>query len=281
MKAVYSFWGRPFWAGGGGYLNGRHFLALLGLSVHLSRKHFGYAEMNACAESKSIFEDTGWFDAVHETMEDIQHLPNHHWAVAKMVAFSRQDKPFLHIDNDVLLNKPLPDRILLKPVIIQCQETWKDFRGNYSPQINAINALPVKPKYWNDLWPVTNGKAFSYNTGIMGGCDIGFIKEYALTAVNWMIENGVGLRDVNTTIEQAYLAMCAAALGEPVTNLITDWRNTRQAKELGYVHYWGGTKRDTDSKGALNLEKIAKRVEVEYPDVYATVIRLHKQFNKR
>lgn len=281
MKAVYSFWGAPFWKGGGGYLSGKHFLSLLGLSVHLSRQHFGVVEMHACSQSKELFEQTGWFDKVHDSMADIEHLPLHHWAVAKMVAFGKQDAPFLHIDNDVLLNKPLPRSVLMSPVLVQCVERHEDFHGNYNPQLNAINRHSVQPVHWNYKWPKTNGKAFAYNTGIMGGCDIGFIKEYANSGVQYMIEHGPSLIDVNTTIEQAYLAMCAAAMGEPVTCLLTDWRNNKQAKEYGYVHYWGGTKRDTDSLGVQNLDKIVKRVQQEVPEVWAVVEQLHQHFNKR
>jgi hypothetical protein len=237
--------------------------------------------MNACSQSHQIFEDLGWFDAVHEAMGEIEHLPTRHWAVAKMVAFAAQDGPFLHIDNDVLLNKPLPKKTLCSPVLVQCVEKWQDFKGNYGPQLEAVKARPEKPKWWQASWPITRGKAFAYNTGIMGGCDIGFIQDYARSGIDYMLQHGADLVDVNTTIEQAYLAMCAAAQGEPVTCLLTDWRNNRQARELGYVHYWGGTKRDRGTDGVLNLEKIARRLQHEYPHRYAQVMQFHHLFNKR
>ena len=54
-----------------------------------------------------------------------------------------------------------------------------------------------------------------------------------------------------------------------------------QEKEYGYVHYWGGTKRDTDSLGVQNLDKIVKRVQQEVPEVWTVVEQLHQHFNKR
>lgn len=278
MIGVYSFWGKPFWKSGGGYLSGRHFLSLLLLSVAYSKRHFTKVEMYCCSESKAIFEDMDIFDRVVPIMDALGDLPDWHWAVAKMLTFSAQQTPFLHIDNDAFISKPLPKQKIFSPVISQCAERYTDFHGNYKPQLNLINAFYDKPMFWRKDWP--NVKyPFSYNTGIFGGCDIEFIQRYATSGVEFMLRYGSKLGDVNTTIEQAYLAMCCAHDDEPMTTIIDDWRNNRQAKEMGYRHYWGGTKRGKAISGEYHLDLIEQQLQEEFPYVHELVPLFANNFN--
>lgn len=280
MKAVYSFWGKPFYAGGGGYENGRHFLALLGLSVAYAHEYFSSVEMYTDAESQPWFEKLGWFDAVHSSMERLEGLSSHHWATAKLLTYAKQKEPFIHIDNDVYISKALPKSFTVSPMLAQCPEHYVDFHGNYRPQVNAIQPREVRPKYWNDTWLMTRKPIFAYNTGIFGGCDLESIKEYAWSAVDYMLKYGHEIPDVNTTIEQAYLAMYAYHEKIPVRILLQDWRDNDQAKQLGFCHYWGGTKKSR-TKGRFKLDIIEDRFANEFPRVHARMGDIHSHFNIR
>ena len=125
MNAVYTFWRKPFIASGGGYLNGRHFLSLLCLSAIYAKKNFSKVNMFCCQSSKEAFEQLGLFDNVIVALDEIEQLEPRHWAVAKLVTFSKQTEPFIHIDNDAYLSKPLPPEFLLVPLIAQCPEAYR------------------------------------------------------------------------------------------------------------------------------------------------------------
>lgn len=286
MKAVYSFWGKPFWMGGGGYWNGRHFLSLLGLSAAYSRQHFSSVSMFCCSGSKALFESLGWFDEVVVSMDKVDQMAPRHWAAAKMSTFALQSEPFLHIDNDAFISRKLKRTISLSPLISQCPEHYVEFSGNYRPQMMAVQNHPVHPDFWHEDWVNFSGRnhkaTFAYNTGVFGGCDIEAIKAYANSAVDFTVAEGDKLPDINTTIEQAYLAMFSYNEQVPVKIIISDWRNNSAAKEMGYCHYWGGTKRDKNRNGKLNLDILEERFKHEFPEAYKAVFKndIHSQFDK-
>lgn len=286
MNAVYTFWRKPFAASGGGYLTGRHFLSLLCLSAIYARRSFSNVNMFCCENSKETFEQLGLFDNVIVALDEIEHLKNIHWATAKLVTFSKQTEPFIHIDNDAYISKRLPAEFRLVPLIAQCPESYVEFNGNYVPQIKAIQNHSVHPKYWHEDWLNYSGRAskatFAHNTGIFGGCDIEAIHNYAGSAVEYMIKYGNDLPDVNTTIEQAYLGMFSDHEKIPVKRLISDWRNNNAAKDLGYCHYWGGTKRDKNkTTGKLNLDMLETRVKTEFPHTIKIIESFHLKFDKQ
>ena len=61
-------------------------------------------------------------------------------ALGKLIAYSIQDGPFVHIDNDVFLWKPLPQELLQAPVFAQCPEYFPRNSDRSSREIEAAFA---------------------------------------------------------------------------------------------------------------------------------------------
>jgi len=98
------------------------------------------------------------------------------WASCKFEAISYQNKPFIHIDTDVFLQKPLVFDKNTK-VIVERKELGV-FEKHYKPQVDWFSNLLKKNRYWR-----TNID-FSLNCGTIGFFDMKlknqFINQYNL-----------------------------------------------------------------------------------------------------
>ena len=153
MRAVWSFWSKPFheWKGRIWQTPSHHLMAW-GLSLRLARRHFAETALVTDTAGKELLVDRLGlsFDHVSCELDCLRHADAGWWALGKLVAYSLQQKPFIHLDTDVFLWKPLPATLLSAPVIAQCPE--RHFVANQwcSPtQIEALFArfgltLPVE-----------------------------------------------------------------------------------------------------------------------------------------
>jgi hypothetical protein len=60
--------------------------------------------------------------AVSTEIDTLDSVDAGWWALGKLVAYSLQDRAFVHLDADVFLWKPLPTRLISAPVFAQCPE---------------------------------------------------------------------------------------------------------------------------------------------------------------
>jgi hypothetical protein len=266
MKAVYSFWSKPFGKSGNGYPSNKHFLVSVCYSALLSKKLFDKVVLYCSADFIPIFEHLGVFDEVILAFDNLEQLPVHHWAVAKMDVYSRQTEPFWHIDNDVYLHKPAMKQFFNKNLIAQSVEHYNHthFMG-YNPQIISLDAHTEHPPHWIKDWQIKHkefGVPFSFNAGIIGGHDIEFITEYAKDGVEFMLQNSI-LPDINTTIEQLYFGLRAFVAGKKVSVVLDNHTDNHKAFELGYMHFWGGTKKSKNKKGEYRLDVFERELPAE------------------
>ena len=90
-------------------------------------------------QGAQLADRLGWkFDAVDTSLEGFQPEGlTHVWALGKLVACGLQTKPFVHLDGDVILLKPLPRRVCHAPIIAQSQDHWHYYEG---PDMEAAYA---------------------------------------------------------------------------------------------------------------------------------------------
>ena len=150
-----------------------------GYNVLINKLHLPYTEVNVVYD-KNLY------------------LP-HHWAYAKIKTYSMQTKPFIHVDGDVYLPKPIPKNIINAPLIAQNKEIGTGYYRDMMYRVlhNPRMQLPVC---------VTKGlqedSIGSYNMGVFGGSNLHFINQYCNEVQKFLNRNEMNnSENVNSKIE--------------------------------------------------------------------------------
>ena len=268
MQAVWSFWSKPFKADRGLRWNKpHHHLLAWGLSLRLARMHFERTVLVTDSAGKAfLVDELGLkFDNVSTELDRLRDVDPGWWALGKLLAYSLQKQPFVHLDNDVFLWKPLSSKILASPVIAQCPEQhsvvnpWCD-PGEVERRFRLFGlALPVE---WE--WAISRrGNAWfrEENCGIVGGNQVDFLRHYAESAIAMVIDpqyqrlwaSSPIQFGFNMVIEQYFLAVCldyhkgphSRFSGLSIEYLFPNWVDAldpHAACRVGYTHLQGETK---------------------------------------
>ena len=265
MRAVWSFWSRPFEAGTGRtWRHPLHHLLAWGLSLAAARRHYPETMLVTDAVGKKLLVDMLGlqFSSVSTELECLKGADPQWWALGKLVAYGLQDRPFVHIDTDVFLWKPLPQEMNDAPVLAQCPEYFHRESGRGSRAINDAfqrcgEALPVE---WE--WALSRDHTYfrEENCGIAGGCRVDFLRHYATTATDLILNARYGAawaavsHKCNMAVEQFFLAACvdfhrhhpaSPFRGVRVNYLFPSWDDTVNpncAAKVGFTHLLGDSK---------------------------------------
>lgn len=189
MRAVWSFWSKPFESCKGRiWREPWHHLLAWGLSLRLATPHFSETQLVTDTAGKRMLVDMLGlkFDLVSTALDQLRDAAPGWWALGKLTAYSLQDRPFTHIDTDVFLWKALPPRLTSAPVFAQCPESHSLENEWCGPhQIEALFdrhrlKLPVEWQWASSR----NTTCFREdNCGILGANNVDFIRHYAETAL--------------------------------------------------------------------------------------------------
>lgn len=291
MRAVWSFWSRPhalfyhrFWHGE------RAHLLCWALSVAEASRHAAATCLvTDNAGARLLVDQLGLpFTSVSTELEQLNRLgaDPQWWVLGKLAAYAAQREPFLHLDADVILWKPLPTRLKAARVVAQNPEYF-DFADQslYRPDqfVRAIEECKGwLPGEWRRYSERRRNAALC--CGILGGSDLEFFQRYArlATAIIDHPDNAdawerIGVRD-NILVEQYFLAACLEADGvradaadsADIGYLFASSResfDTAAAADRGYTHLIGNAK--ADPAIAARLER---RVATEHPILYKACI---------
>ena len=286
MIAVWSFWSKP-------YLSCRkqirttekhHLLAWI-LSVQLARKHFRKTRLVTDEYGARMLVDglRLEFDEVQIVLNELDRQDSKWWALGKIYAYRLQDAPFIHIDSDVFLWKPLPVTSHTQ-VFAQNPEYFQLGESFYKP--DELSELVRQqggwlPKEWQ--WYQSQGNIQQAECcGIFGGCAIEFIHYYADLAIR-TIEHDANrsvwqtLGDAierNILLEQHLLSACISHRNhqdisrQPITMEYlfaceADAFNAEKSAAAGYTHLIADTK-----KNAIVADNLEQRVKKDYPEAY-------------
>src|SRR4051812_37750639 len=104
MKAVWSFWTKPYYAGrrASWYSELHHWLSW-GLSVYTSRQHYPETCLVTDDEGARILVDGLQlpFEHVSTALNEMADQNPDWWALGKFEAYRQQQTPFVHLDADV------------------------------------------------------------------------------------------------------------------------------------------------------------------------------------
>ena len=165
MKCVYSFWSKPFLANinpqlpsasanigsnsYAGFSSFEDFLYSWVLSAELSAQHYREIELVTDTYGKSLFIEQLKlpFTSVNTILNHVpEHVSHKHWSFSKIVAYTCQKEPFVHIDADVYLWKRLPPRVENASIFGQNTESqiWLNYHYTepYFLMYKFLNVLP-------------------------------------------------------------------------------------------------------------------------------------------
>jgi len=267
MRSVWSLWSKPFQSNYcGPWRSAFHHLLAWGVSVRAAGRYYPDTVLITDKPGKKLLVDQLGleFASVSTELERLNHVNSVWWALGKLVAYSLQDRPFIHLDTDVFLWKPLPGHLAESPVITQCFEGFHGHDSGYRPQDieRAFAQQGLKlPVEWE--WARAGGGLVpSENCGILGGCHIEFLRHYSRTAIDLVLrpENALawsrleGNWGYNMELEQFFLAACAAFhrshstspyAGVRIGNLFPSWASCfdpNLAARMGFTHLLSGAK---------------------------------------
>jgi hypothetical protein len=218
------------------------------------------------------------FGCVSDELDNLRGADPDWWALGKLLAYSIQDRPFIHIDTDVFLWKPLLPDLVDAPVLAQCPEYFhrnadRGIREISDAFTDSSTRLPVE---WE--WAASREDTFvrEENCGIVGGCRHDFLRHYARAAADLVLNpaNAVAWQAVqyksNMALEQFFLSACvdfhrhhpaSPFRGVRVDYLFPTWEqavNPNCATRAGFTHLLGDSK-----SSAIVAQRLEARVSRE------------------
>jgi len=289
MRAVWSFWSKPCqWGQGYRWREPIHHLLAWGLSLRLAQAHYPDTVLITDRPGRALLIDRLGLPFTHVSTEldRLREVDPGWWALGKLVAYSLQDRPFVHIDTDVFLSQPLPDRLTGAPVLAQYPETYHVADDQCGPSIveNAFARAGLSlPAEWEWSRSRPARRFLEANCGILGGTDVGFLRCYARLALDLVLSprheaawasvpDKAGL---NTTVEQFMLPACANFHrfdpGSPHRGVFLRYLfpsvsaafDPAQAARLGFTHLLAEAKQD-----ARVTARLEQRFRREDPAFY-------------
>ena len=286
MRAVWSFWTRPFRAHHHRFwLSDRHHLLSWVLSLETARRHFGATSLVTDDEgARMLVDGLGLeFDHISTALNGLEHEDSDWWCLGKLFAYRAQTEPFVHIDSDCFLWSPLPTRMTTADLLAQNPETFTYGASSYyrpdvvGPVLDSVGGwMPEELR-----WYIARRGAVANNCGVFGGNALDFIRRYADLGIRLVQDpaNRPGWRSLtdkryfeNVFVEQYLLGACVeyagAALGRPLNaqylfDSMGDAFNAERAARAGFTHLIGNTKSDP-----LIAQRLVARVRRDYPDYY-------------
>lgn len=290
MRAVWSFWSKPFRAGRGSrWLNNYHAWLAWGLSVERARRHYPDTALVTDSEGAELLVDRLKlpFARVALELNALRNRDPDWWALGKLYAYRLQTEPFVHIDSDVFLWKRLPAELESAPVFAQSPETFDPARDEDGYPLRAVERTfrhsGWLPKEWRWYSSYGGRPLRASCCGIVGGNRTDVLREFAAlgarvaeapeNAFGWTAWADKGFCNVlaeqfllNAVVEYrralersdtdrelrvAYLFPTDAAAYDPA-----------RAEAAGYTHLIGGAKRNPELMADLEARMWADHPEI-------------------
>ncbi len=230
------------------------------------------------------------YSEVHIIYDDTKWLPQH-WAQAKIKTYSLQTKPFLHVDGDIYVPRPLPEDVLSAPLITQNREIGTRY---YRQMMEKLLSYPeiLIPHFVQKA--LSEESIASYNMGFFGGSDLGFIHYYCNEVFRFMEENRMNdpsarcsQLECNVFFEQIIFAVMTDNKNRMVTNIVDnpvkdngysdrDFCDILSYSLKNFFHILGGHKNQAKIYKALERVLLGR-----YPKYYLKIMSLFSNRHSR
>lgn len=243
---------------------------LYALSNFLVKKHYPKFQTIFYGDEESLkLFDNIQFDNLEIISNDtLKNIPKELWTLGKLCSMLQVNEPFLHIDGDMLLFKPLQNNFLNKDIICFHDEAFFDHAI-----VNMQNVLGIQPNQCQGISSV------SYNCGIFGGRDFKNIHYAINTVLNFVIENKNHIVstikehklkkfnyyfDLSILVEQVWLFQILKFLGKEIYSVveIDNWYESydKMLKDTGYIHLLSDKKDIYHEK----IKEITDKLNIKY-----------------
>lgn len=289
MRIIQSVWAcnkSDLLTSNSGWLSPEYNLMAWTLSCLQLRKYYPEVVLYSDSASAKMLVDTlklPYTDVIC-TLDSLNVYHPQLWALPKIVAYSQQEKPFLHVDGDVFIWKKFEDTLLEGNLIAQNMEAATDYYQKIMNSLeSSLNYFPEEIQNERK----SKKPILAYNAGIFGGSDISFFKEYTAKAFDFVDKNvlhlsKINVSDFNIFFEQ-YLFYCLAKkYNKKVNVLLHETIGDNQYRGFGdfggvpyekqYLHLLGSYKRND-----FVCKQMANRLRQDYPEYYYRIINLFKK----
>lgn len=289
MKIIQSFWScnqTDLCQQKSGWLSSEYNLMSWALSCLQLKKYYGDVSLYADSTVAKLLIETLKlpYSSVICELDSLNRYHPKLWALPKIYAYSKQEKPFLHVDGDVFIWGRFDECFLLGGLIAQNMEISTDYYEGVMISLESkLEYFP--PEILNERG--IKNTIYAYNAGIMGGHDIEFFQNYTSKAFEFVNRNASRFSSINVSsfniFFEQYLFYCLAKQGSKQVNLLFDeiigdnrYKGLSDFSEVPYsrqyLHLLGNYKTNQ-----LVCDQLASQLRFEYPEYYYRIISLFKE----
>lgn len=286
MKVIQSFWSKAYLneikatdskaSESLGFLTDQLFFATRALSVLNLRKHFDEVVLVTDDYGKRLLVDYLQlpYTKVVTALNDIDSYDIELPSISKVYACSIQEEPFLHFDGDVFIWDKPGQSVLDAPLVCQHVERPQGVFVEYLKRsFNNLNDVP------EEVFPYQENvdELGIASTGVFGGNDVGFFKQYTKAAFELVDKNPkyryqVDIKMFNMIFER-YLFSCLAKSQNIEVAKWIDYPVSDDYCEL--VNFCGVPNKTTYiqlsaayKKQITNMEQVLLRLKYEHPKYF-------------
>jgi len=289
MKIIQSYWSKPYDRVHNGFYGGWYSKTFHYMSCALSclkLSEFYPVELITDKKGKRLLVDEIGlpYTFVSDDLEYIDY-PEDLWAAGKIVAYSKQNEPFIHVDNDILIWNRFPANLINRDLIAQSkEENYNYYKDLYDDITHHFVYIPKQILEYQKKNPQQHK---AVNAGLLGGNDIGFFKEYSRTAFIFIEKNLNKLNMLNVPSSfnlffEQYLFYCMAQNAEERICYYFDTKIDEEYKIL--VNFWNVPNNCNFIHPLASFkryyiigEQITQRLWFEYPEYYTRIHELIEQ----
>ena len=291
MKIIQSYWSKPLLSANksveqnrfnGGWRNFRYCLLSMAYSCLTISRFYPEIELYTDDYGLKLLRDDLKlpYAKFHTDLNNINSIDPAFWAYGKIYTYSLQNKPFLHIDNDIFIWKKFSQEVMNAKVICQNVE-WINPQ-NTNDYIDVMKYVCNKMQNVPDILRQSS-VTYAGNMGIFGGNDIEFIHSYTAESMSCfnkmyddMLASGNMKGKFNIIFEQLLLMEIAMMKGKQLDYLMEESDTSDISKyftiesaqyEEKFVHCLGALKTSD-----FICEQIEYRMKYEYPRYYETIL---------
>jgi len=257
-RVIFSYWAKSnINHRYSGFSNQETLLLSLSIAVKYAKKHFKEVFFYGDHEAISQVCDHIQFDKTFDTLERLnsQGTPTYLGSYSKILTYSMQNAPFLHLDNDIYLWDKPTDEFLTAPVAVECIEDTPEFYRGQLKKIfsNVMYGRTLTGDIADFMYKYRGFSGNTYNHGVFGGVDVEWIKRYSQDIIQ-LIKTPKNMsllrynfldQEFNPVFEQWYSSIKMVHDGiSPVTLQVKN--PPRRADIVKYTHLSSANKRNPD-----------------------------------
>lgn len=282
-KIIQSYWSKPGIEHTGWSNKSFHFLSWI-LSCLKLKEHYQEVELITDNLGKIILIDILKlpYDHVSLKLNDLQEFNERIWTLGKLLSYSIQRCPFIHVDGDVFIWEKLPFNN--EALFAQHKET------RFAHNKCFLTLLQEKGYIFPDTIHLDDSNVNEVNAGLLGGNDLSFFTKYTHTAFQFLHTNRTKINSlkasnevtaVNTIMEQFFFCQLAEHTNRQIQYLFKEDEVKDDYVRLvdfpsvphksTYIHPVGYHK-----KNPVIGEYISRILYYEYP-CYFNVFQNHKK----